>query len=156
MWLSPPLVKIEAANIAKALEKIDPESAAFFQANLARLDRELDAVDAKIRLKLKPYAGRWFLVFHPAFGYFADCYHLKQEAIETEGKQPTPKQLRELIQKAKADGVRVIFLQPQFDRHSAQVVADAIGGRIVLINDMEKDIIANLQDIAEKIAQSMK
>jgi zinc transport system substrate-binding protein len=156
VWLAPPLVKIEAANVAKALEKIEPASAGYFQANLARLDCELDDLDAKIRLKLRPYAGRWFLVFHPAFGYFADCYGLKQEAIQNEGKQPSPKQLRELILKAKADGVRVIFLQPQFDRHSADVIAEAIGGRIVPLNDMEKDIVANLQDIAEKIERSMK
>jgi zinc transport system substrate-binding protein len=118
------------------------------------LHRELDAADAKIRQALKPYAGRSFFVFHPAFGYFADCYRLKQEAIETEGKQPSPKQLRELIEKAKAGHNRIIFLEPQFDPHSAQTIADAIGGRVVPINDMEKDILANLQDIAGKIEKA--
>lgn len=156
VWLSPPLVKKQAANIATALEKIDPENAAFFKANLAQLYGELDAEDAKIRLALKPYAGQSFYVFHPAFGYFADCYHLKEEAIEAGGKQPAPKQLRQLIQKAKAEGVRVIFIQPQFDLHSAQSVADAIGGRIAPINDMEKNILANLQDIAGKLEKAFK
>lgn len=151
VWLSPPLVKIMAINIASALEKIDPGDAAFFKANLLQLHRELDAVDEKIRQALNPYAGRTFYVFHPAFGYFGDCYYLKQEAIEAEGKQPSPKQLRELIEKAKSENVKIIFIQPQFDRHSAQAVADAIGGRILLINDMEKDVLANLQDMAGKI-----
>lgn len=156
VWLSPPLVKIQAANIASALEKIDPDGVVFFKANLKQLNRELDAVDAKIRLALKPYAGRTFYVFHPAFGYFGDCYHLKQEAIEAEGKQPSPKQLRELIQKAKSEKARIIFVQPQFDSHSAQTVADAIGGHIVPINDMEKDIVANLQDMADKIEKAFR
>ncbi|MGD0653319.1 MAG: zinc ABC transporter substrate-binding protein [Thermoguttaceae bacterium] len=156
VWLSPPLVKTVAANIASALEKIDPGDDAFFKANLVQLHRELDAVDGKIRLELKPYAGKSFYVFHPAFGYFADCYHLRQEAIEAGGRQPSPKQLRDLVQKAKSDGVRVIFVQPQFDLHSAQTVADAIGGRIVSINDMEKDIPANLQDIAGKIEKAFR
>jgi zinc transport system substrate-binding protein len=156
VWLSPPLVKIQAANIAAALEKIDPDGAAFFKANLLELHRELDAADAKIRQALKPYAGRTFYVFHPAFGYFGDCYHLKQEAIEAEGKQPSPKQLRELIQKATAEHAKVIFVQPQFDRHSAQAVADAIGGRVVPINDMEKDILANLQEMAGKIGKAFE
>jgi zinc transport system substrate-binding protein len=156
VWLSPPLVKIMAANIASALDKIDPGDAVFFKANLLQLQRELDAADAKIRQALKPYAGRSFYVFHPAFGYFGDCYHLKQQAIEAEGKQPSPKQLRELFQKAKSENVKVIFIQPQFDRHSAQAVADAIGGRIVPINDMEKDILANLQDMAGKIEKAFE
>jgi zinc transport system substrate-binding protein len=151
VWLSPPLVKIQATNIASALKKIDPAGGAFFKMNLLQLHEELDAVDAKIHMTLKPYAGRSFYVFHPAFGYFGDCYHLKQDAIEAEGKQPSPKQLRELIQKAKSEDVRIIFVQPQFDRHNAQTVADAVGGRIVTINDMEKNIPANLLDMAGKI-----
>ena len=52
--------------------------------------------------------------------------------------------------------MRIIFVQPQFDRHSAQAVADAIGGRLVPINDMEKDILANLQDMAEKIEKAFE
>jgi zinc transport system substrate-binding protein len=156
VWLSPLLLKIEAANIAAALEKIEPDRASYFRANLAQLQQELDVLDAKIRRALEPYKGRTFYVFHPAFGYFADCYQLKQEAIQTEGKQPSPGQLRRLIHQAKADGIKVIFVQPQFDRHSAQVVADALGGRIVQLNDMDKDVIANLQDIADKIATSFQ
>jgi zinc transport system substrate-binding protein len=154
VWLSPPLVKIMAANVAAALEKIDPGDAAFFKANLVQLQRELDDVDAKIRGELAPYAGKTFYVFHPAFGYFADCCRLRQEAVEAEGKQPSPKQLRDLARRARSDGARTVFIQPQFDPHSAQTVADAIGGRTATINDMEKDIPANLRDIAEKIAKS--
>ncbi|HEY4759486.1 MAG TPA: zinc ABC transporter substrate-binding protein, partial [Thermoguttaceae bacterium] len=156
VWLSPLLAKKQAANIAAALEKNDPHHAAFFQANLARLQQELDAVDTKISLSLKPYAGSTFYVFHPAFGYFADRYHLKQEAIEAGGRQPSPGQLRRLIQTAKAQNARVIFVQPQFDRHSPETVAQSIGGRIVPINDMDKDVIANLQEIASKIAEALK
>jgi zinc transport system substrate-binding protein len=156
VWLSPPMVKIMAINIALALEKIDPGHSAFFKANLLQLHRDLDAADEKIRQALNPYAGRTFYVFHPAFGYFGDCYYLKQEAIEAEGKQPSPKQLRELIEKAKSENVKIIFIQPQFDRHSAQAVADAIGGRVLPINDMEKDIPANLQDMSGKIKKAFE
>ncbi len=156
VWLSPPLLKIMAANIASALEKSDPGGGVFFKANLSRLHRELDIVDAKIRGELKPYEGRSFFVFHPAFGYFGDCYHLKQEAVEAGGKQPSPKQLLDLVQKAKSENARIIFVQPQFDPHSAQAVADAIGGRVVPVNDMEKDVLANLRDIAGKIGKAFR
>jgi zinc transport system substrate-binding protein len=151
VWLSPLLAKQLSGSIAAALCKTDPDGAIKYNSNLSKLNNELDDVDAKIRKTLEPFAGRTFYVFHPAFGYFADCYNLKQEAIEAEGKQPSPKQLRDLIQKAKGEKACVIFVQPQFDRHSAQAVADAIGGKIVPINDLEKNIISNLQDISEKI-----
>jgi zinc transport system substrate-binding protein len=154
VWLSPPLLKKMAANVADALTKGYPADAAYFQNNLSQLDRDLDDVHAKIRNQLKPYEGRSFFVFHPAFGYFADCYHLKQEAVEADAKQPSPRQLRELVEKARADHIRVVFIEPQFDPHGAQAVADAIGGKIATLNDLDKDVLANLQDIAGKIQKS--
>ncbi|MGW8258137.1 MAG: metal ABC transporter solute-binding protein, Zn/Mn family [Thermoguttaceae bacterium] len=156
VWLSPPLVKILASNVAAALEKADPKHAQAFRTNLARLQRELDELDAKIHAMLKPYSGRAFYVYHPAFGYFADRYQLKQEAIEAGGKEPLPSQFRRLIQHARAERVKVIFLQAQFDAHNAQAVADAIGARVVSLNDMDHDLLANLRDIAEKIARAFK
>jgi zinc transport system substrate-binding protein len=156
VWLSPPLVKIMAGNVAQALEQAEPDHAAVFKANLARLDEELDALDAKIRKALKPYAGRSFFVFHPAFGYFGDCYGLHQEAVEAGGKQPSPRQLRDLIHKAKDDRVRMIFVQPQFDPRSAQAVAESIGATVVAMNDLEEDVLDNLNEIGEKIEKALK
>ena len=39
---------------------------------------------------LAPYRGHSFYVFHPGFGYFADAYGLRQEAVEAGGHSPTP------------------------------------------------------------------
>jgi len=156
IWLSPRSAKKMAANITDVLGKADPDGATFFRDNLKTLNEEFDAVDEKITEILKPYKDKPFYVFHPAFGYFGDCYGLKQKAIEAGGKQPSLKQLRSLILEAKAEGARAIFIQPQFDRRGAQVVAEAIGGKIVVLNDMEKNIPANLLDMAEKIGKSME
>ncbi len=151
VWLSPPLLKTQATNIAKALEQIDPGRAANYEKNLAALHRDLDATDAKLSKLLVPLRGKPMLVFHPAFGYFADTYGLKQEAVEAGGKPPTPRQLRALVKKAKAEDVKVIFLQPQYDPRAAQTVADAIGAKVVTIDDLRKDVLRNLQEIGEKI-----
>ena len=105
---------------------------------------------------LAPYRGRSFYVFHPGFGYFADAYGLKEEAVEAGGQSPTPKQLRALIEKARAEGVKTVFVQPEFDPQSAQVVADAIGGQVVPINGLGKNVIADIEDIAAKIEKAMR
>ncbi len=156
VWLSPPNLKIQAANIASALEKADPARAADYRANLKRLDAELDAIQEKIARSLQPYAGRTFFVFHPAFGYFADCYGLKQDAIQAGGKQPSLRQLQKLVHQAVAAHAKVIFVQPQFDPRSADAVAQAVGGKAVPLNDMSKDVFANLEEIAEKVKQALK
>jgi len=156
VWLSPAALKIQAENIAAALARADPEHEADYRKNLGALIENLDALDARIRQKLEPHRGRTFYVFHPAFGYFADAYGLKQKAVETAGRSPTPKELRDLIAQARSDGVKTIFAQPEFSPHGAEALAAALGGRVVMLNGLASDVPANLEDIAEKIERAMK
>jgi zinc transport system substrate-binding protein len=152
LWLSPPLLKRLAANVARALGEADPRHAAFFQANLALLAADLDALDRRIAARLAPCRGRAFYVFHPAFGYFADRYDLRQESVEIEGKPPTPRQLFGLVNKARNDGVKIVFLQSQFNQQVAASVAQAIGGTVASLDSLAYDVPANLDEVAEKIA----
>jgi len=155
VWLSPPLLKIQAANIAKSLQRADPAHEKDYQENLAHLCKDLDAANADIAKILAPLRGQAFFVFHPAFGYFADAYGLKQEAVEAEGKSPTSRQLGALIERAKAQHVKIIFVQPQFDEHRAQTMAEAIGGSVVRIDPLAKDVLRNLADIAADIKKGL-
>jgi zinc transport system substrate-binding protein len=154
-WLNPRYAKIMAATIEKALDAADPPHAEAFRKNLATLDDGLDKLDARLREALAPLAGRDFFVYHPAFGYFADAYGLRQAPVELEGKEPTARQLARLIARARAGGVRVIFVQPQFSAKSAEAVAAAIGGAVVPLDDLAKDYIANLTDMAEKVSRAL-
>ncbi len=155
VWLSPPLAKLLAANAAEDLAQADPEHAEDYQKNLTALCEELDALHEKIAEILEPYRGQSFYVFHPAFGHFGKTYGLTQRAVEFEGKQPSSRQLRALIKRAKAERVRIIFVQPQFDGRTAEVVAEMIGGKTVPIDPLAKDILKNLDEAAEEIRQSL-
>jgi zinc transport system substrate-binding protein len=156
VWLSPLNVKIQAAEIAAALEKADPDHADLYRANLSKLQTEIDAVHAKNLKRFKPLAGRTFYVFHPAFGYFADCYGLKQASIEAGERPPSAKELQMFVRRAKDDGAIVIFLQPQFNPRGSQNVAEVLGAEVVPLNDLGKDVIANLDDMGEKIEKALK
>jgi zinc transport system substrate-binding protein len=156
VWLSPPLLKIQAENIAAALGQADPPHRGDYQRNLTALLERIDTVHRRLQRMLAPYRGRSFYVFHPGFGYFADAYGLKQQAVEAGGHSPTPPELRSLIERARADGAKTIFVQPQYAPQSAQVVADAIDGRVVVINGLAKDVLADIEDIATKVATAMQ
>ena len=123
---------------------------------MAALFERIDAVHRNIQRRLAPFRGRSFYVFHPGFGYFADTYGLKEQAIEAEGRAPAPKQLKALIEKARAEGVKTIFVQSQFDPHAATAIAEALGGRIVPIDGLAKDVPENLETIASKIESSFR
>ncbi|MCX5675290.1 MAG: zinc ABC transporter substrate-binding protein [Planctomycetota bacterium] len=155
VWLSPRCAKIQAATIAKALADADPARAEEFRKNLAAVQQDLDRLDARLAAALAPLRGKTFFVYHPAFGYFADAYGLVQAPVEIEGKEPGARQLAALIARAKSEGVRVIFVQPQFSARSAEAVARAIGGAVVPIDPLAGDYEANLLDMADKIRRSL-
>ena len=155
VWLSPPLLRVMAANVAAALAKADPVNEADYRRNFDRLAKQIEETDASIEKRLAPYRGRAFYVFHPAFSYLAQRYGLKQRAVQTEGRAPSPKHLRGLIKQAKADRAGAVFAQGQFDRRPAAIVAKAIGVELLTIDPLGKDVLANLDEISKKLAEAM-
>jgi zinc transport system substrate-binding protein len=138
-----------------ALVEIDPVHRSDYEANLKQLTADLDALDARIARTLAPLKGQTLLVFHPAFGYFARDYGLRQEAVETGGKAPGPRHVKKLIDRARNEGVRVIFVEPQFSQQAAKTIAQQIGGVVIAIDPLAKDYIANLQNVADKIHDAL-
>ena len=154
-WLSPRLAGVQAAVMCEALVEVDPDGAADYRRRLAEVQADLAALDRKLAAALAPLKGRTFYVFHPAFGYFAAEYGLKQKAVQTGGKNPGPRQLQALIDSARAEGVRVIFVQPQFSDRAARAVAAQIGGAVVPMDPLARDYIGNLEQMADKIRKAL-
>lgn len=154
-WLNPQLAKVQARTIADTLIRIDPGHQAQYEKNLKDFQDDLDGVHAQLTKALAPVKGKSFFVFHPAYGYFGDAYGLKQTAVQLGGKEPTARQLARLIDRAKRDGVRVIFVQPQFSKKSAEALAQAIGGAVVPLDDLAPDYLKNLQDMAAKLDSAL-
>ncbi len=154
VWTSPLLVKQMARNIRDKLSEMAPGHTAEFARNYAAYAAELNALDRDLRTLFAPLAHRKFMVFHPAWGYFADRYGLQQIAIEHEGKEPGARALATLIGQARREGVKVIFVQPQFNKDYARQVARAINGRVVAIDPLAEDVIANLRQVAQQIAEA--
>jgi zinc transport system substrate-binding protein len=156
IWLSPPLVKIQARSILAALREVDPEHRNVYDANFKAFSAQIDQLDADIKKIFAGKTGLQFMVFHPAWGYLAHAYGLKQVPVEIEGKNPKPAQLKELIEHAKEREIRVVFVQPQFSTKSAELVAREIGGQVAFADPLAEDWIANLRQIADKFQAALK
>ncbi|MFC1883847.1 metal ABC transporter solute-binding protein, Zn/Mn family [Thermodesulfobacteriota bacterium] len=156
IWLDPSLVKRQAYTIFEALADLDSKKRGAYYNNYLSLIDDLNSLDTKIRQALEPVKGGILFVFHPAFGYFADAYDLRQVAVEVEGKAPRGKDLSLFIKKAREKNVRVVFVQPQFDKSAALKIASAIDGAVVSINPLERDYIQNLEKMAKKVAESLR
>jgi zinc transport system substrate-binding protein len=155
IWMDPALVTRQAATIRDGLIAADPSGRAAYEAGYASFSRDLDAVAKEIAETLAPYRGKELLVYHPAFGYFAQAFGLKQVAVETGGKEPSAQQLARLIDLARSRGIRVVFVQPQFSQAGARAVAEAIGGAVIPMDDLAFDYIANLRRVATEAAKAI-
>jgi len=156
IWLDPKRVMIQAETICRALSRNDPSHSAEYKENLDVFIRDLARLDNEIMDMLTPFKGDKIYVFHPAFGYFAHSYGLIQVPVEIEGKEPSAMQLTRLIERAKAEGIGVIFVQPQFSGKNAAAIAQAINGSVVQIDPLPSEYIAGMRRMASIIADCLQ
>ena len=160
IWLSPSLVRIQAATIAEALMSADPAHAEAYESNLEAFLEDIDELDAEIRETLDGEAsavaeGQRFMVFHPSWQYFAQDYGLEMIAIEVGGQEPSAAELGRLITTAREEDIGVVFAQPEFSTEAAETIADEIGGEVLLISPLAEDWLENLRRVAETFAQHL-
>ncbi|WP_224412606.1 metal ABC transporter solute-binding protein, Zn/Mn family, partial [Oscillatoria salina] len=153
IWLSPPLVKEQAQTIYNALVELDPQNQPKYQENLAAFIAEIEQLNQDIEATLANVEDRTFMVFHPAWGYFADAYNLEMIPIEVGGNEPSAAEMSQLIKEAEAENIEVIFAQPQFSTRSAKTIASEIGGEVILIDPLAEDWMSNMRKVADTFEQ---
>jgi zinc transport system substrate-binding protein len=149
IWLSPENFKKMAETIYNGLVEIDPEHQEEYNKNYQSYISNLDSLNTNISTLLEPYENNSFMVYHPAWGYFGDTYHLHMIAIEDEGKQPGPGGIDAIITQAQEHNITVIFVAPQFDTSSAETIADEINGEVVFANPLMTNYMETITQLAE-------
>jgi len=153
VWTSPSNVKTIAENIYNELVSVDVANKSIYEANLKVLLEHINSVDSQIKEILKDTPkGAKFMVFHPAFGYFANEYNLNQIAVEVEGKEPKPSALAKLIKEARQENIKAIFTQPEFSDKSAKVIADELGIKVIKVSPLNPQWDENLINLAKAIS----
>ena len=152
IWLSPLLVKNMVTEIEVALSKEKPEREKIFKINHTALAQELDMLDQEIRDILANGKTRSFMVFHPAWSYFAEAYGLEQISIEHNGKEPGPRTLQEIINRGKKFNIKTIFVQKQFGLSVAKKIAKMIGATIQEMDPLAENYFENMRQTAKAIS----
>jgi len=155
VWTSPELVKTMSQTIYETLVELDPSHEAAYSANLKLFLQDIDALQAQIKESLTGLKSSKFMVFHPSWGYFAREFGLEQISIEVGGQEPSAQELAGLIDQAKADNIKVVFAQPEFNTKSAEVIANEIGGKVLLISALEYDWLSNMRTVAQTFAETL-
>jgi len=153
-WSSPEGARVIAKNIFEGMVRVDPANKTIFEANYRRLLARIDSVDGAVKAILTDIPFRTFMVFHPALGYYAREYHLVQLSIEFEGKVPTPRHIQNIVQEAKAQNIKNILIQREFDVENAEIIANETGSKIIQIDPLAYDWPGEMVSLAHKIAGS--
>ena len=152
VWSSAYNAQIIAGNIVNALCAIDKGNEEVYMERYKSLCNQIEHTDSLICHMLSaPNADRAFMIYHPALSYFARDYGLHQISIEENGKEPSPSHLKNLIDTCKKEKVRVIFVQPEFDRRNAEIIAKQTGTKVIPINPLSYDWEEEMLNIAKEL-----
>ena len=155
IWLNPVYAQLQVKNIANALSNSDPTNKNYYQSNAAIYNKELDLLDSKIRTELSGCKTD-FITFHNAFSYFAKEYGLTQHTIISSNDshgEVTPQTLENIISTAKKYNIKVIFAEESSSTKTSQVIADEIGGKVLVLSPLE---ITSNENYISKMTQNLE
>ena len=152
IWLSPVLVAQQADTIYQFLAALDPANRDFYRENLDAFLADIAMLQDDIRATLEGVESRNFIVFHPAWGYFADDFDLTMIPVEVGGQEPSASELADVIRQAQDLNATVVFAQPEFSTTAAETIASQIGGEVMLISPLNPNWLENMQNVAATFA----
>lgn len=155
-WVSPLCAMKMALSVRDFLLELDPENGDEYERNYGALLEKIGQVDSMARALSVMEGNRTFMIYHPNLAYLARDYGLKEIAVENEGKEPSPSQLRELIDIAKRENIGMILVQREYDPRNARAVADETGGRVEVIDPLSGDWYSSTTAVIQLLKTGFK
>jgi zinc transport system substrate-binding protein len=156
IWISLRNAAIQVNNICSGLIQVDPKNGEYYRKNRDDYLQKLKALDGEFNQTFAAKSGRIFIVYHPAWTYFARDYNLDQVPILENEKEPGPKYLGSIIDLARRNNITVIFVEPQYNPKSAEVIAQEIKAKVVALDPLGQNYLENMRYAGQEIAKSLK
>lgn len=155
-WTNPLNGKLIAEQIRDALLAEDQVHAGIYETNYQKLAAELDSLDAEIEHSLRNRHTDYFIVSHDAWSYYARRYGLKQLALESRGREKGPRGISQLVDRARRENIKTLFIQEQHPGGAAYTLAAELGAGVAVIDPLAENYIDNLRRITALIAGAIK
>ena len=152
LWFSLDLMPKFAETIKNKMVEVYPDKKDVFEKNYTAFLEELNAFKKETDEKMATKTKKYFMIYHPVLGYFLKDYKVEEVAVEYQGKEPSAKQIKEIIEEAKEHNITNIFVQPQFPKESIEAISKEIpSSRIVEFNADEENVIENLKKLVDSL-----
>jgi len=154
-WVSPVSAKIMAESVKNFLILLNPAQGQKYEENYSIFLTKIDELDKQSREKFSSLKRRSFMIYHPNFAYIARDYNLEEIPVEFEGKEPNPSRLREMIDHARLDSVKIIFLQREDDPKNANAIAKEIGAEVKIVDPLSEEWLSSTTYILDEIYNTL-
>ena len=154
-WVSPRSALIIASSVNSFLCGLNPAEKNKYETNYEALVLKIKEVDTKALKLFSGLTNKSFMIYHPNLAYLARDYNLEEIPVEYEGKEPPPSRIRELIDRARRDKIKVIFVQREYDTKNAKAIASEIGARIEIIDPLSEEWQRETTDIINALHNSL-
>lgn len=146
IWTSPRALKRVVENIGLAMERVAPDSTKY-RDNVDKLTHKLNALDSLCSCNIASNGVDAIMIYHPAFTYYARDYGIEQISVEQDGKEPSPRQLTSLVEKARQHNISKVLIQPQYSKDKLRALATECGAEIVEVDPLSEDIMAEIERV---------
>lgn len=155
-WVSPKCALAMASSIKTFLKELNPSESGKYEDNFLKLSARITELDNRCRENFSGYSGKAFMIYHPNLAYLARDYGLKEIAVESEGKEPSPSMMKELIDVSRRDSIKTIFVQREYDTRNARAIAGETDARLVIIDPLAEDWYSSTLAIIDALHESLK
>jgi zinc transport system substrate-binding protein len=156
VWTSPAAMTTMGYTLADEFAALDAENAEAYESNALVVGEDATDLDAKISAALASSESGTFMVFHPAWGYFAREYGLEQIAIEVGGQEPSAAELAQLVETARDEGISVILVQPSHSTRTADLIAQEIDAEVAVADPLAADWLTSMEQVAETFGAALE
>ena len=134
-WLDPANAVRIAIQIRNRLVQMRPADTAYFDQRLNNFKVRINDADKRWRAMMAPYRGAKIITYHNSWPNFAKHFGLVVvDHVEPKpGIPPSPSHTLELIQTIKREGIKVIVMEPYFDRKTPNSIAEKTGAKVVVL-----------------------
>ena len=138
IWLDPVIAKSMVNKIVSALCSVDKTHLQYYEKRGKEYLDDLDKLHCLISTSVEQFRVKKYIAFHPAWDYFAKRYGLESVGVieASPGKNPTPKQIKNIVSLIKKHKIRAVFAEPQLNPRVAEVIAREADINVLLLDPM--------------------
>jgi len=158
IWLSVRNAKRIAERITLEFASLDEKNHSQYERNMNSYLNELDRLDDKIAALFETVKMKMFIQYHPAWDFFAKDYGLDiVGTIESgHGDEPSVRELKSLIDKAKEEQVKVIVIGLNLESKAAEVLKREIDGVLVRLDSIGSPKLPERSNFLEMMTRNAK